>query len=58
VFAHESLLVIEGLPEHRHVVRRADVAEDDGRVALQPPQLGALHRRAAERGGELLRRHA
>jgi hypothetical protein len=39
VFAHESLLVIEGLPEHGHVARRADVPEYDGRVAFQPAQL-------------------
>ncbi len=34
----------ESLLQHRHVLRRADVAEHDGRVALEPAQLRALHR--------------
>jgi hypothetical protein len=35
--------------KHVDVLRRADVAERHGRVALHHPELGALRRRAAER---------
>jgi len=44
VLADERLGVVEGLVQHGHILHRADVAQRDGGVALQPPQLGALHR--------------
>jgi hypothetical protein len=47
--AHERLRVGERAREHVDVLRRADVAEHHGGVALLRRQLGALHRRAAER---------
>jgi hypothetical protein len=51
VLTHDRLLVVERAREHVHVVRRAGVAQHHGSVALESAQLGALHRRAPERGG-------
>lgn len=49
---------------HRYVIKSAPVppdvasaAEHHARIALQPLQLRALHRRLAERGAELLLTH-
>ena len=57
VLADERLVVVERAREHLDVVGRADVPEHDGRVALQPAQLRALHRTAPERRAELRLRH-
>jgi hypothetical protein len=57
VLAHERLGIVERAREHVGVLRRADVAEHHGGVALQPAQLRALHRRPLERGRELRLRH-
>jgi hypothetical protein len=50
VLAHERLRVVERAREHVDVVRRADFPEHHGGVAFHRRQLGALYRRAAERG--------
>jgi hypothetical protein len=57
VLAHEGLGIVERTGEGVDIARIADVAEHHRRVALEPPQLRALHRRALERGAELCLRH-
>jgi hypothetical protein len=49
VLAHERLFVAECTRARVDVLRRADVAEHHGRVALHRGQLRTLHGRAAER---------
>jgi hypothetical protein len=53
--AHERLLVlvVERAREDSDVVHRAAAPEHDGRVALEAPQLRALHWRPLERSPEL-----
>lgn len=57
VFARERLVVGQCGCKCRHRGRGPVVPEDDGRVALQAPELGALDRRSLERGAELRLRH-
>jgi len=58
VLAHQRVRDVERTREHVGVVARPDVAQHHGGVALQPPELCTLHRRAPERRRELILRHA
>jgi hypothetical protein len=58
VLARERPGIVEGVPQHRGVVHRADAAQHYRSVAFEPPQFRALHREALERGAELRPRDA